>query len=333
MKPFKVIGAKAVSQWLNNHGDKLLDSVADCYCEFEAGNTVCPDSYFLRYPEQPQNRIIALPASIESEKEPVSGIKWIASFPDNLKSGLDRASAVVILNDRETGYPLACLEGSQISSFRTAASAVLGAKYLHATPGKIENLSVVGSGLISHTIVKLLEQTGWQIDTMTVIDLDIQRAQEFCAKFPHIEGKGSNDISDISKSDLVMFATSAITPYVKDKALLAHNPTIIHMSLRDISAELIVDSQNFADDIDHAIKANTSLELAEQINGNRAFMGGNIVDLIKQRVKPDFNKPRVYSPFGMGILDVLLGYRIYQDTTSDNSVEIEDFFPVPYSKN
>ncbi|WP_125718915.1 2,3-diaminopropionate biosynthesis protein SbnB [Pseudoalteromonas rubra] len=332
MKTFKVIGANAVSQWLNNHGEKLLDSVADCYCQFAQGQTVCPDSYFLRYPEQPQNRIIALPASIESDTAPVSGIKWIASFPGNLQKGLDRASAVVLLNDRETGYPIACLEGSQISSFRTAASAVLGAKYLHTTPGKIEHLAVVGSGLIAHTIVTLLEQTGWTIDAMTVIDLDKQRAAEFCGKFTHITTTSSDDIADIARADMILFATSAITPYVTDKALVAHKPTIIHMSLRDIAADIILEGQNFADDVDHAIKANTSLQLAEQQAGNRAFMAGNIVDLIKNQVKPDFNKARIYSPFGMGILDVMLGYQIYLDTPNEALCEMDDFFPTPYTQ-
>ncbi|CAH9063874.1 N-((2S)-2-amino-2-carboxyethyl)-L-glutamate dehydrogenase [Pseudoalteromonas holothuriae] len=331
MKSFKVIGAKAITQWLNNHGEKLLDSVADCYCQFASGKTICPDSYFLRYPEQPQNRIIALPASIESAQAPVSGIKWIASFPGNLTEGLDRASAVVILNDRQTGYPIACLEGAQISSFRTAASAVLGAKYLHTTPGKIEHLAIVGSGLISHTIVSLLEQTGWQIDKMTVIDLDLKRANQFCEKFPHINGIGSDDVSVIARTDMVIFATSAISPYVSDQALFAHNPTVIHMSLRDIAPELIILGQNFADDVEHAIKANTSLQLAEQLSGNRAFMAGNIVNLIKQEVKPDFSKPRIYSPFGMGILDVMLGYQIYNDTSAEDLLEVDDFFPQPYS--
>lgn len=55
---------------------------------------------------RPGARIIALPASIGGETQ-VDGLKWISSFPENIHTGIPRASAVVVLNDRDTGYPIA----------------------------------------------------------------------------------------------------------------------------------------------------------------------------------------------------------------------------------
>ncbi|WP_218919614.1 2,3-diaminopropionate biosynthesis protein SbnB [Shewanella psychrophila] len=330
MPPFSVIGSTVIEKWLSENSNTIIDLVAESYQLFAKEQTVCPDSYFLRYPSQPQNRIIALPASIESGS-PVSGIKWIASFPENLNNGLDRASAVLVLNDRQTGYPMACLEGSQISASRTAASAVLGAKYLHKTPGKIERLAIVGSGLIAQTTVNLFKRLDWDISELIVIDLNPKRAEQFCAQFPDIQSQISNDIESIKQADMVLFTTSAITPHVEKMDLLAHNPTILHMSLRDISAEIILKSQNVADNVDHAVKANTSLHLAEIHSGDRQFMAGDIVQLMNGEFTADFSVPRIYAPFGMGILDIMIGYQILKDSDANQVTKLNDFFPTPLS--
>ena len=112
-----------------------------------SGDAVNPDSSFLRYPDKPSARIIALPAHLGGAVQK-SGIKWISSFPENRAGNLARASAVLILNDVTTGYPLACIEASLISATRTAASAALAAE--HISSNSFEGtISVAGTGVIA----------------------------------------------------------------------------------------------------------------------------------------------------------------------------------------
>ena len=309
----------------------MIEAVAQAYHLFDKGETVCPDSYFLRFPTRPENRIIALPASIESGLK-VSGIKWIASYPSNVKNKLDRASATIILNSKDTGYPIACLEGSLISAYRTAASAALGAKLLHQTEGSIKCLAVIGAGLIAKTTVSLLQSLNWEIDKLIIIDLDLERAKHFRKKFPELNIETSTDISQIEGSDMMIFATSAIKPYVTTKQLFSSNPTVLHMSLRDICPNILLNSQNYVDNADHAVKADTSLHLAEKIVNNRTFVTGNIVELMDGKNNVDYSVPRVYAPFGMGILDVSIGYEIYRNCKDEDVLIINNFFPKPYTE-
>jgi len=134
---FFVVPGAAVKEITDGQKQRIFDTVETAYRLHDAGHTINPDSYFLRYPDRPNSRIIALPAHVGGDFQK-SGIKWISSFPDNTANNLARASAVLILNDAKTGYPLACLEASLISSTRTAASAALAAVGRHKLPGGIQ---------------------------------------------------------------------------------------------------------------------------------------------------------------------------------------------------
>src|SRR4029079_12393777 len=121
-------------------------------------------------PDRPNSRIIALPAHIGSPIHK-SGIKWISSFPDNKASNLARASAVLILNDATTGYPLACIEASLISATRTAASAALAAERMSLSPFE-GTLAVIGTGVIARTTVEWLLFRKWRFRKISLYDVD-----------------------------------------------------------------------------------------------------------------------------------------------------------------
>ena len=139
--PFAVISGAQVQEALHGREKQIMDLVEATYRLHGAGDSVNPPSYFLRFPDRPSARIIALPASIGGDVR-VDGLKWISSFPENVAAGIPRASAVLILNDHDTGYPFAVLESSIISATRTAASAALAADRLsrgrpRPTPGRL----------------------------------------------------------------------------------------------------------------------------------------------------------------------------------------------------
>ena len=75
-----------------------------------------------------------MPGYVGGQNE-MAGIKWIGSKHDNPSAaGIPRASAVIVLNDPETHFPIAIMEGGEISGMRTAGVSVLAAEYL-ARPG------------------------------------------------------------------------------------------------------------------------------------------------------------------------------------------------------
>jgi ornithine cyclodeaminase/alanine dehydrogenase-like protein (mu-crystallin family) len=125
----------------------------------------------------------------------------------------------------------------------------------------------------------------------------------------------------------VLFTTTSSDPYLSDQKLFAHSPTVLHLSLRDICVNVILVSQNIVDDVDHCLKARTSPHLAELATGNRNFVSGNLVDVMESKVKPDPGRPRIFSPFGLGVLDLAVGNLVLEAAVASNAaIALPDFF-------
>src|ERR1043165_3642095 len=164
-----IINGKTVFDVIRAHRAECIDVVRDAYLAHAQGQSVNPDSYFLRFPDKPDCRIIALPAYLGNGFG-VAGLKWIASFPGNVQRGFPRASAVLVLNRNDTGYPFAILESSIISAARTAASAVLAAYWLSGRSRRAHSLGIVGTGFIARHVYEFLIDTGWAIEEVRLYD-------------------------------------------------------------------------------------------------------------------------------------------------------------------
>jgi 2,3-diaminopropionate biosynthesis protein SbnB len=330
MNTFSVISGAEVQHALQDRHQEVVALVDAAYRAHSAGDSVNPPSYFLRFPDRPSSRIIALPASIGGEVG-VDGLKWISSFPENVESGIPRASAVLILNDHDTGYPFACLESSIISATRTAAMATLGAEWLSRGRRRPRSIGFFGTGLIARYVHTFLTGTGWSFDEVGVHDLSADSATGFCGYLDRSGAGGRVTVHDraeqlIRSSDMVVFATIAGEPHVSDPSWFEHNPLVLHVSLRDLAPEIVLRSTNVLDDVEHCLKANTSPHLAEQLTGNRDFVLGTLDDVMAGRVTMPPDRPVVFSPFGLGVLDLAVGKFVYDRVAANGGLNVVDGF-------
>lgn len=172
---------------------------------------------------------------------------------------------------------------------------------------------------------------GLAFDEVGVFDLSREHAEGFEDYLTRAEA-GPVTIHDsadslITGSDLIVLATVAGEPHITDPALFAHNPLVLHVSLRDLSPEIILSSYNIVDDVDHCLKADTSPHLAEQATGNRDFVDGTLYDLLEGRTTPPADRPVVFSPFGLGVLDLAVAKYIYDEVRTDGTLQtVPGFF-------
>jgi 2,3-diaminopropionate biosynthesis protein SbnB len=329
MLEFHVVPGSAVSRILESSRARVMSVVTETYRLHQNGATMNPASQFLRIPDRPDSRVIALPAYVGGHVDKI-GIKWIGSFPGNVRHGSPRASAVLVLNDVDTGYPIACLEAGGISAARTAASAAVAATALMPARPPI-GLSFVGAGVIARNILDYFVQARLPIEELSCFDVDersadclIEHARTVAGGLP---SRRASSLADALRSDVVVFATTAATPYVPTDSQLRAGQLLLNISLRDLPAELLLASNNIVDDVEHCLRAQTSPHLAEQLSGSREFINGTLGSLLEGSVALDPGRPTVFSPFGLGALDVAVGHMVLGDALREGlTVLIAGFF-------
>lgn len=316
---------------------EIMHTVQLAYEAHAKGHSSLPHSTFLNFPGERANRIIALPAFLGDGFQ-VAGMKWIASFPANREAGLDRASAVVILNSTSTGRPQAVIEGSIVSAKRTAASAALAARVLHNGP-EPSCIGLIGCGLINLEVARFLLASRPAARRLLVFDISHDRAHQFKARagelLREIDIEVASDVTRVLREcPLVSLATTAIEPHISDLSLCSPGTTVLHVSLRDFSPEVILSCDNVVDDIDHVCRARTSVHLAELQAGNRDFIRGTLADVLMGKPSRSTAQSTViFSPFGLGILDMAVSKLVCDLAQKEGRGQIvSSFLPSPWTE-
>lgn len=292
------VQSPTIEKIIAKYYSKLIGIVEDTYANFYEGSSVNPDTYSLSFPTKPASRINALPSYVGGATD-VAGMKWVASFPDNVANNKQRASAIIVINSFETGYPLAVVDGTKISAARTVASAMLAANKTNPERS-VQQVSLHGAGLIHRELVTLMLQNGWNVERFVIHDPNegsCNSLLRFCSDHGQeavIDRRGDKS----TESEIVSFATSALEPWY-DKEIGSHQ-LVLHMSLRDILPTRLERTLNIVDHIPHALKANTSLHLLDQSERPYHIDDFRFFD----KYKPNRNKGTVVSAFGMGMLDI-----------------------------
>ncbi len=122
-----------------------------------------------QFPGMPQNaddrRFMAMPAYLGGRYQ-MAGMKWYGSNVDNKKKGLPRSILMMMLNDKDTGAPLALMSANLISAYRTGGVPGVGAKYLARKDSKV--VSIIGPGVMGKTSLAAFVSVCPKLDTVKI---------------------------------------------------------------------------------------------------------------------------------------------------------------------
>jgi ornithine cyclodeaminase len=296
---------------------QTIDALEKVFRLLDEGECIEPQAPFIYWKSRHQRRISMHPAYIGGDVQ-VTGIKWIPSNPENPKKrNMPRANALTILNDPETGFPIAVMDGTVISAMRTGAVVGLGARYLARPDSEVAGL--IGAGVINRTQLMALHATLKALKLVKLFDLQPEKSHAFADEMGEKLGLEIQVVSTakeaVEGADVIAPAT-IVGPedryiqaeWIKEGAYLAN------LSVNDYTAGAVLGCDRIVVDNKKQLQVpNTILsdmvseglvdldeitELGAIVNGKEAG-----------RTRDD---ERIFiSPLGMGIEDLINAHRVY----------------------
>ena len=167
------------------------------------------------FPNMPKNgpdrRFMAMPAYVGGATD-MAGMKWYGSNVENREKGLPRSILMVMLNDKDTGAPLALMSANLLSAYRTSGIPGAGVKNLAVKNAKV--LGIVGPGVINITAIETFAALRPTLDTLKIkgrgkesIDRCVAFVKDRLPQFKTITVVDTLE-ECVRDSDILSFATS-----------------------------------------------------------------------------------------------------------------------------
>jgi alanine dehydrogenase len=146
----------------------------------------------------------AMPAALPG----CAGVKWVNAHPRNPSRNLPSVMAIMIYNDPETGYPLAIMDATEITAYRTGAAAAIASKYLARRDSC--TIGIIGAGCQAYTQI-LAHAELFDPISINAFDISTAAVDRLINSLPEFSIK-SCSMEEAAASDIVCTLTLLVVP-------------------------------------------------------------------------------------------------------------------------
>jgi len=252
----------------------------------------------------------AMPAALPG----CAGVKWVNVHPQNPSYGLPSIMAVLIYSDPETGYPLAIMDATEITAYRTGATAAIASKYLARR--NAHTIGIIGAGFQAHTQILAHAElfNPISIKAFDVSQAAVEKLMHSLSQFP----VKSCPIQEALASDIVCTLTPSRSPIVKKEWIAAG--THINAVGADAPGKEELDPSILKEAIvvvDDLKQASSSGEINVPIQKgiyNTGEIYGTLAELVVGRKKgrPDNKAITVFDSTGIAVEDIAVAKLLFE---------------------
>lgn len=297
---------------------QLLDAVEMAMIAYEKKTSIVPQRLHI---DHGADTLLCMP----SLNEQFAGTKIVSVVPGNATKKLPVTNGVLLLNDLETGLPLAFMNASALTALRTGTVGAMGLKY--TTAENSSSIGIIGCG-IQGMHQALFACCVRPINTIYCLFRSkdsFERLQHFIAlHHPEVKVLSCTTSSELlSKTTIIITATTSATPVLEnDRTQLegkhfisvgSYKPTMQELpdAVYQLADALILDSE-FA-----RHESGDSICPVEKgyIKTENIFTIGK---LITGERKVDISNTTVYKTTGMALFDLFVAQNMYHAALEKN---------------
>jgi ornithine cyclodeaminase/alanine dehydrogenase-like protein (mu-crystallin family) len=235
------------------------------------------------------------------------GQKIVTFYPPNAEKGIATHMAIILLNDPQTGAPLAIMDGRLITEMRTAAVSAAATKLLAPKDSKV--LAILGSGVQGRSHVEALRLVR-QFEEIRAWSPNKSHAEQFAKE---IGAKVTSAEDAVRGADVVVTATSSKTPVLHGKWLKAGCHVNAVGACRPDWRELDDDAMRnvvFVDSREAAMKESGDVILS------RAKIHAELGEAFAGKVPSRANEITIFKSLGMAVEDITAALLVHRAATA-----------------
>ncbi|KAK4487598.1 hypothetical protein RD792_005751 [Penstemon davidsonii] len=286
----------------------------------------------LRHSHQttPSSSFLLMPSWSTSPSFPYLGVKLVTHHSNNSTLNLPGVHAIYVLFNSITGQPLASIDATELTLYRTACVSALASSYLSREDA--ETLVMIGAGSLAPHLIKAHLTIRPSLKRVLVWNRTVQKARTLVDELREEGGfegvcfESNGCLEEVVRvGDIITCATNSETPLVKGEDLKVG----VHLdlvgsfthSMRECDDEALRRGRVFVDNEAAVVEAGELVGAFERGVIRKDEIVGDLVELIKGEKfgRKDSEEITVFKSVGSAVVDLLTAQKVYESYLDNQS--------------
>ncbi|WP_227940389.1 ornithine cyclodeaminase family protein [Alkalihalobacillus deserti] len=294
--------------------EEAINVIEEAFLKYANNDFVMPARNFSKVKDE--DTLLIMPCFVDD----CIGLKVVTSYPSNNTTNSPVTQGLVLLNNRETGDPLAIINGTVLTTIKTAAVAGVAMRFFMK---EAETVGLIGTGLQGmYQLLAAISSTS--VKTIYIFNRSSEKMERFIQEFRTISKSDIEIIPVLDKTELIrnsqiiITATTSVSPVLPDESGIYEKKLIVGVgsyksNMRELPQSLFESLDYYYIDSEQGkIECGDIIDPLKEgwVKESQIVL---LSDMLKGRLKVTQHKnPIVFKTVSMALFDAYIGNYVFK---------------------